>query len=75
MIYHTFIILLPVHIGSFICIREQSCGTGYTYNQDKRTCEDINECKLNLHYCKEPFKCVNYDGTFRLVKEMNVFSR
>lgn len=52
-------------LGSFICTRVQSCGTGYTYNHDTKLCEDINECRLNLHQCKPPYSCVNLIGSFR----------
>ena len=52
-------------IGSFMCVLEQSCGTGYTYNVDTRRCDDINECKIGRHNCKDPYSCINYEGSFR----------
>ncbi|KAK5613724.1 hypothetical protein CRENBAI_017149 [Crenichthys baileyi] len=52
--------------GSFRCIREVSCGTGYelTENND---CKDIDECEMGIHNCGEQFECQNSQGSFRCV--------
>lgn len=52
-------------IGSFVCTREQTCGTGYTFNTDLRKCEDDDECALNRHNCGQGFVCRNNVGSFR----------
>ncbi|MED6262278.1 hypothetical protein ATANTOWER_017150, partial [Ataeniobius toweri] len=52
--------------GSFRCMREVSCGTGYelTENND---CKDIDECETGIHNCGEQFECQNSQGSFRCV--------
>uniref|UniRef100_A0A3Q2CE95 Fibulin 1 n=1 Tax=Cyprinodon variegatus TaxID=28743 RepID=A0A3Q2CE95_CYPVA len=52
--------------GSFRCIREVSCGTGYelTENND---CKDIDECENGIHNCGEQFVCQNSQGSFRCI--------
>lgn len=37
--------------GSYRCIREKPCGTGYSVNAFTQECDDIDECALNLHDC------------------------
>ncbi len=42
--------------GSFAC----SCQSGYELQKDKKTCVDIDECKMKL--CAHT--CVNYPGNY-----------
>ena len=37
--------------GSYRCIREKPCGTGYSVNAFTQQCDDIDECILDLHDC------------------------
>lgn len=55
-------------IGSYTCIRLQSCGTGYTLNAETGFCDDDDECALNRHNCKAPYECRNTKGSFRCEK-------
>ncbi|XP_061724560.1 fibrillin-1-like isoform X1 [Cydia pomonella] len=55
-------------VGSYLCIRITSCGTGYILQHSTGQCEDINECALGQDDCKRlgpNFKCVNIPGSFR----------
>lgn len=52
-------------IGSYTCIRLQSCGTGYTLNAGTGTCDDDDECALGRHNCIAPYECRNTKGSFR----------
>lgn len=52
-------------IGSYTCIRLQSCGTGYTLNAGTGHCDDDDECILNRHNCVAPYECRNTKGSFR----------
>lgn len=52
-------------IGSFLCVRVQDCGTGYTINADTYECDDIDECKLNIHHCGSDYRCRNTQGSFK----------
>jgi fibulin 1/2 len=55
-------------IGSYTCIRLQSCGTGYTLNAGTGYCDDDDECILNRHNCLYPYECRNTKGSFRCDK-------
>ncbi|XP_017557353.1 growth arrest-specific protein 6 [Pygocentrus nattereri] len=44
-------------IGSYECL----CEVGYVYNNETKTCEDVDECES--HVCGE--ECVNTPGSFR----------
>ena len=52
-------------IGSFLCVRVQDCGTGYTINADTYECDDIDECQLNIHHCGPDYSCRNTQGSFK----------
>lgn len=39
-------------LGSYTCIRLQSCGTGYTLNAETGQCDDDDECALGSHNCQ-----------------------
>lgn len=54
-------------IGSFICVREATCGTGYTYNHDLKECEDNDECNepFSPSLCPPGTICRNTRGSFR----------
>uniref|UniRef100_A0A336K111 CSON005259 protein n=1 Tax=Culicoides sonorensis TaxID=179676 RepID=A0A336K111_CULSO len=54
-------------IGSYTCIRLQSCGTGYTLNAETGQCDDDDECALGRHNCQTPYECRNTKGSFRCV--------
>ena len=45
-------------VGSFTC----SCNKGYRLNNNKRSCDDINECAENKHNCQH--NCHNNVGSF-----------
>lgn len=58
-------------IGSFICSRITSCGTGYTLNYASGLCEDDDECTLGTHTCNElgkDYQCRNTAGSYRCEK-------
>ncbi|KAI4891035.1 hypothetical protein NFI96_013892 [Prochilodus magdalenae] len=44
-------------IGSYECL----CEVGYVYNNETKTCDDVDECET--HVCEE--ECVNTPGSFR----------
>ncbi|CAF0889364.1 unnamed protein product [Didymodactylos carnosus] len=44
--------------GSYRCIRERNCGTGYQVDAVTQTCTDIDECEKDMHDCGcVPQKC------------------
>lgn len=51
--------------GSFLCVRETSCGTGYTWNSDEEKCEDMDECLASPNPCGPLTVCNNTEGSFR----------
>ncbi|XP_069759628.1 fibulin-1 isoform X2 [Narcine bancroftii] len=51
-------------IGSYQCLREISCGTGYELTENNQ-CKDINECGIGIHNCGFNFICQNTQGSFR----------
>lgn len=55
-------------IGSYTCIRLQSCGTGYTLNAETGECDDDDECALGRHNCRPPYECLNTKGSFRCTR-------
>lgn len=52
------------NIGSYQCLREIGCGTGYELTENNQ-CRDIDECKNDLHNCRFNFICQNTQGSFR----------
>ncbi|XP_072945783.1 uncharacterized protein [Epargyreus clarus] len=64
-------------VGSYLCIRFISCGTGYILHHSSSTCEDVNECLLGTHNCDRAgpeYQCVNIPGSFRCQKKPKVTS-
>ena len=51
--------------GSFICVRQTTCGTGYTWNHDLKECEDNNECNELVNPCPSGTQCRNIRGSYR----------
>jgi hypothetical protein len=51
--------------GSYRCIREKPCGTGYSVNAFTQECDDIDECALNVHDCAQGFTCLNVPGSYK----------
>jgi fibulin 1/2 len=59
-------------LGSFVCTRYTTCGTGYTLNYASGKCEDNNECALGTHNCGAlgpEYFCRNMQGSFRCEKK------
>ncbi|KAH8282830.1 hypothetical protein KR054_010083, partial [Drosophila jambulina] len=56
-------------IGSYICTRLQSCGTGYTLNAETGNCDDDDECALKTHNCPYNYDCYNTKGSFRCYRK------
>ncbi|XP_051885965.1 fibulin-1 isoform X2 [Pristis pectinata] len=56
-------------IGSYQCLREISCGTGYELTEDNQ-CKDIDECEIGIHNCGFNFICQNTKGSFRCLPKM-----
>ncbi|XP_061662881.1 fibulin-1-like isoform X2 [Syngnathoides biaculeatus] len=46
-----------------------ACDVGYRLQHDGTTCEDINECLLNVHNCVTGQICINTKGSFRCQRE------
>ncbi|XP_005994037.1 fibulin-1 isoform X1 [Latimeria chalumnae] len=51
-------------VGSFHCVREMNCGTGYLLTENN-LCLDINECEVGTHNCAPGLQCQNTQGSFR----------
>ncbi|XP_054745586.1 fibulin-1 isoform X4 [Anastrepha obliqua] len=56
--------------GSYVCVRLQSCGTGYTLNAETGNCDDDDECALDTHNCPPDYECHNTKGSFRCYRRM-----
>ncbi|KAL3310074.1 hypothetical protein Ciccas_011366 [Cichlidogyrus casuarinus] len=55
-------------IGSYEC----TCGAGYSYHVDSKSCKDINECLSQDHGCE--FKCINTKGSYKCACDEPFFS-
>ncbi|XP_053324729.1 fibulin-2-like [Spea bombifrons] len=55
-------------VGSFVCIQEVICDTGYTLADG--ICKDIDECVQNKHTCVKGERCINTVGSFVCIKEV-----
>ncbi|KAL7671498.1 hypothetical protein ACOME3_006394 [Neoechinorhynchus agilis] len=55
-------------LGSFKCVRERHCGTGYTVQHESQSCVDIDECENGLHNCGRGLVCHNVPGTFKCIQ-------
>ncbi|XP_078529957.1 fibulin-1 isoform X2 [Lissotriton helveticus] len=53
--------------SSYTC----SCFMGYELQADGISCEDINECLVGSHNCKEGLVCINMPGVFRCQREVS----
>ncbi|KAM7535669.1 hypothetical protein Aperf_G00000091274 [Anoplocephala perfoliata] len=40
------------------------CPAGYNFNEERNSCEDINECELNSTLCRSFEKCTNRPGDY-----------
>ncbi|CDI98385.2 fibrillin [Echinococcus multilocularis] len=40
------------------------CPSGYTFNERRNSCEDINECELNVTLCRTFERCTNRPGDY-----------
>uniref|UniRef100_A0A5K3EYF8 EGF-like domain-containing protein n=1 Tax=Mesocestoides corti TaxID=53468 RepID=A0A5K3EYF8_MESCO len=40
------------------------CPTGYSFNEQRNSCEDINECEMNSTICRPFEKCTNRPGDY-----------
>uniref|UniRef100_A0A6J0U2R9 Fibulin-2 isoform X1 n=1 Tax=Pogona vitticeps TaxID=103695 RepID=A0A6J0U2R9_9SAUR len=49
-------------IGSFTCLQQLSCQSGYELKEGE--CVDIDECERGTHSCKINFVCQNTKGSF-----------
>uniref|UniRef100_A0A8C6YE82 Fibulin-1 n=1 Tax=Naja naja TaxID=35670 RepID=A0A8C6YE82_NAJNA len=49
-------------IGSFMCLQQLSCQSGYELKDGE--CVDIDECERGTHSCKINFACQNTKGSF-----------
>uniref|UniRef100_A0A670YLZ5 Fibulin 2 n=1 Tax=Pseudonaja textilis TaxID=8673 RepID=A0A670YLZ5_PSETE len=49
-------------IGSFTCLQQLSCQSGYELQDGE--CVDIDECERGTHSCKINFACQNTKGSF-----------
>ncbi|XP_034293623.1 fibulin-2 [Pantherophis guttatus] len=49
-------------IGSFTCLQQLSCQSGYEFRDGE--CVDIDECERGTHSCKINFACQNTKGSF-----------
>ncbi|KAJ7316816.1 hypothetical protein JRQ81_002978 [Phrynocephalus forsythii] len=49
-------------IGSFTCLQQLSCQSGYELKDGE--CVDIDECERGTHSCKINFVCQNTKGSF-----------
>lgn len=50
-------------IGSYICEEINVCPFGYVYNEEIKSCEDIDECSRG-HQCLRTEVCENTQGSF-----------
>ncbi|KAI1882573.1 hypothetical protein AGOR_G00252150 [Albula goreensis] len=48
-----------------------ACFEGYKLKPDGRSCEDINECLLGSHACRQGQSCINNVGSYRCQREVN----
>ncbi|XP_073729872.1 fibrillin-2 [Misgurnus anguillicaudatus] len=58
--------------GSYEC----GCPSGYTLREDRRMCQDVDECTEDLHDCdSREMKCKNLIGTFMCVCPVGMIRR
>ncbi|XP_055933016.1 fibulin-1-like isoform X4 [Argiope bruennichi] len=65
-------------IGGFQCLEKTlpiadvlkvACPVGYEFNQDRRTCDDVDECQAAV--CPRGFLCMNTKGSYRCLAAAN----
>ncbi|RWS20763.1 Fibulin-1-like protein [Leptotrombidium deliense] len=61
--------------GSFVCNEDhenlvafEKCSIGYFFNKHSNTCEDIDECQLEIDNCME-FGCENTIGSYKCIEQ------
>ncbi|XP_041446720.1 fibulin-2 isoform X1 [Xenopus laevis] len=54
-------------VGSFVCIQEERCETGFAVVNG--VCTDIDECVMNKHTCATGERCINTVGSFICIQE------
>ncbi|XP_077065877.1 fibulin-1 isoform X3 [Siphateles boraxobius] len=47
------------------------CMEGFKLKADRKTCEDINECVLGAHQCRQGELCINTLGSYRCQREVS----
>lgn len=55
--------------GEALCDEENICicPSGYSFNENGMTCDDVNECADEIHDCGTHAKCLNFEGSFTCI--------
>uniref|UniRef100_T1IWC6 EGF-like domain-containing protein n=1 Tax=Strigamia maritima TaxID=126957 RepID=T1IWC6_STRMM len=61
---------VPRPLGSSSGTSGGACPIGYDYNPATRTCDDVNECKLNIDSCdRRTHNCQNTQGSYLCIEQ------